>query len=62
MKKPVSEAQPKPDVAPTVPVSEVARVVPVAPGLSNGSGPKVRTLTDIHLYPLKSCGAFKVRV
>ncbi|RUS71141.1 hypothetical protein EGW08_021094 [Elysia chlorotica] len=27
---------------------------------SNDSGPKVRKLTDIHLYPLKSCGAFKV--
>lgn len=28
--------------------------------VANGNGATIRRLTDIHLYPLKSCGAFKV--
>ena len=64
--EPVSDLQSKLEPAKAPSFSEVPKVLSrttnvEATNLSNGDGPKVRKLTDIHLYPLKSCGAFKVR-
>ncbi|GFR68356.1 molybdenum cofactor sulfurase, partial [Elysia marginata] len=59
------DANTKPDSSQTPSFPDVPKVLPRtvvanSAGVSSSNGPKVMKLTDIHLYPLKSCGAFKV--
>ncbi|GFO22945.1 molybdenum cofactor sulfurase [Plakobranchus ocellatus] len=55
----------KTESVPAQPAPSIPKIVPKATtndvsNVASNRGETQRTLTDIHLYPLKSCGAFKV--